>query len=91
MAQNVRRTFFHVNITYLFCLPESMAGSVNSWNSMSMTTSIQMAQECLRQDPTLSGDSQDTGQSFEGLEAFAQTIESGQYHFTFYTSLYSVN
>ena len=41
-----------------------------------MTTSIQMAQECLKQDPTLA-ETQDTGQSFEGLEAFAQTIESG--------------
>lgn len=41
-----------------------------------MTTSIQMAQECLKQDPTLA-ETQDKGQSFEGLEAFAQTIESG--------------
>ena len=44
-----------------------------------MTTSIQMAQECLKQDPTLA-ETQDTGQSFEGLEAFAQTIESGTSH-----------
>lgn len=55
----------------------SMLDSTYSWNSMSMTTSIQLAQECLRQEAATSGDEHsDAGQSFEGLEAFAQTIES---------------
>lgn len=53
----------------------SLVESINSWSSMSMTTSIQMAQECLRQDPTLN-EQEDSSQAFEGLEAFAQTIES---------------
>ena len=43
-----------------------------------MTTSIQLAQECLRQD---NNEDQDAGQSFEGLEAFAKTIESGKQAF----------
>lgn len=56
-----------------------MLDSTYSWNSMSMTTSIQLAQECLRQEAATSGDEHsDAGQSFEGLEAFAQTIESGK-------------
>ncbi|XP_047132306.1 autophagy-related protein 2 homolog B isoform X1 [Hydra vulgaris] len=48
--------------------------STYSWSSMSMTTSIQLAQECLRQESNANSNV-DTGQ-FEGLEAFAQTIES---------------
>jgi len=67
--------FIIINKFYLVFLG-SLAESINSWSSMSMTTSIQMAQECLRQDPTLANP-QDNSQSFEGLEAFAQTIESG--------------
>lgn len=42
-----------------------------------MTTSIQLAQECLRQEPSPGEEQADAAQSFEGLEAFAQTIESG--------------
>ena len=36
----------------------------------SMTTSMEMAQECLKQE-------KETAQPFEGLEKFAQTIEAG--------------
>ena len=43
---------------------------------MSMTTSMQMAQECLRHEESVA-DNIDDNQSFEGLEAFAKTIESG--------------
>lgn len=58
----------------------SVAGLVDStysWASLSMTTSIQLAQECLRQEPSPGEEQADAAQSFEGLEAFAQTIESG--------------
>ena len=49
--------------------------SSHSWSSMSMTTSIQLAQECLRQEATGQDDSPGHP-PFEGLEAFAETIES---------------
>jgi len=44
----------------------------------SMTTSMQLAEECLRQEPT-EGELKavDTAQPFEGLELFAKTIEAG--------------
>ena len=45
------------------------------WNSM--TTSMELAQECLKQPPSSGEEQADTGQTFEGLESFAQTIESG--------------
>uniref|UniRef100_T1JN27 Autophagy-related protein 2 n=1 Tax=Strigamia maritima TaxID=126957 RepID=T1JN27_STRMM len=47
-------------------------GSMFDWSSMA--TSIQLAQECLKQD--LGSDSETVNQSFEGLEIFAQAIES---------------
>ena len=43
----------------------------------SMTTSMQLAQECLRHEPTEGEQVADTAQPFEGLEVFAQTIEAG--------------
>ena len=45
---------------------------------MSMTTSIQLAQECLKQGPSAGEEQAESSQTFEGLEAFAQTIESGK-------------
>ncbi len=43
----------------------------------SMTTSLQLAQECLKHNSE--GEQQaDSAQPFEGLEMFAQTIEAGQ-------------
>jgi len=44
----------------------------------SMTTSMQLAEECLRQEPT-EGElrATDAAQPFEGLELFAQTIDAG--------------
>ncbi|ELU17929.1 hypothetical protein CAPTEDRAFT_154368 [Capitella teleta] len=41
-----------------------------------MTTSMQLAQECLRQDPTEGEQVAEAAQPFEGLEVFAQTIEA---------------
>ena len=52
---------------------ESMFSSFSS-----MTTSMQLAEECLRQDQEAEGVQQaDDAQPFEGLEMFAQTIEAG--------------
>ena len=47
----------------------------------SMTTSMQLAEECLRQEPT-EGElrATDAAQPFEGLELFAQTIDAGISH-----------
>ena len=42
-----------------------------------MTTSMQMAQECLKHEEAVTENADDSG-SFEGLEAFAKTIESGK-------------
>lgn len=44
------------------------------WNAM--TTSMQLAQECLKEDPSTGEEQADTSPPFEGLESFAQTIES---------------
>lgn len=54
-----------------------MVDSSYTWSSMSMTTSMQMAQECLKHEESVA-DNIDEG-SFEGLEAFAKTIESGNF------------
>ena len=43
----------------------------------SMTTSLQLAQECLKQDQTEGEQHAEAAQPFEGLEMFAQTIEAG--------------
>ena len=45
---------------------------------MNMTTSMQLAEQCLKQDPTVGEEQAESAQMFEGLEAFAQTIESGR-------------
>lgn len=42
-----------------------------SWMSQSMTSSLQLAEECLKDDAS-------SRTLPEGLEAFAQTIESGK-------------
>ncbi|XP_066279882.1 autophagy-related protein 2 homolog B-like isoform X2 [Branchiostoma lanceolatum] len=52
-------------------MPGSMMNSI--WQG-SMTTSMQLAQECLKQEAA-AGDEQEV-QPFEGLELFAQTIET---------------
>ena len=43
----------------------------------SMTTSLQLAQECLKDEELPSAEQTASQQTFEGLESFAQTIESG--------------
>lgn len=43
----------------------------------SMTTSLQLAQECLKQEPSEGEQQADSATPFEGLEMFAQTIEAG--------------
>ncbi|XP_064622147.1 autophagy-related protein 2 homolog B-like isoform X2 [Lineus longissimus] len=45
-------------------------------DSWSMTTSLQLAQECLKQEPSEGEQQAEGAQPFEGLEMFAQTIES---------------
>ena len=47
------------------------------WNAM--TTSMQLAQECLKEDPSTGEEQAEASAPFEGLESFAQTIESGMY------------
>ncbi|KAK2567359.1 Autophagy-related protein 2-like protein B [Acropora cervicornis] len=44
------------------------------WNAM--TTSMQLAQECLKEDPSTGEEQAEASPPFEGLESFAQTIES---------------
>ncbi|XP_077993352.1 autophagy-related protein 2 homolog A-like [Glandiceps talaboti] len=56
------------------CDVQAMAESM--WSSMSMTTSMQLAQECFKQEPSESEQQADNAQRYEGLELFAQTIES---------------
>lgn len=41
-----------------------------------MTTSMQLAQECLKESPSSGEEQAEASQPFEGLESFAQTIES---------------
>ena len=47
-----------------------------------MTTSMQLAQECLKESPSSGEEQAEASQPFEGLESFAQTIESGELFFT---------
>ena len=47
------------------------------WNAM--TTSMQLAQECLKEGPSTGEEQAEASPPFEGLESFAQTIESGMY------------
>lgn len=42
-------------------------------NSIIMTTSMQLAEECLKRNE---GEPEDSNNSFEGLEMFAQTLET---------------
>ena len=44
----------------------------------SMTSSMQLAQECLRQEQSDTEKEAEHAQPFEGLEMFAQTIEAGR-------------
>ena len=48
---------------------------------MNMTTSIQLAQQCLNQGRSAGEEQAESTQMFEGLEAFAQTIESGNSYY----------
>ncbi|XP_071962999.1 autophagy-related protein 2 homolog A-like isoform X2 [Antedon mediterranea] len=55
----------------------AFGNTVNSmWSSMSMTSSMQLAQECWKQDPSEGEQHAENTQPLEGLEMFAQTIES---------------
>ena len=55
-----------------------LGGSVTSESLLfsSMTTSLQLAQECLK-DNEPNKEETTSQQTFDGLESFAQTIESG--------------
>lgn len=46
------------------------------WSSM--TSSMQLAQECMRQDEVNSANEANNGQQLEGIEKFAQLIDSGK-------------
>ena len=56
-----------------------------------MTTSMQLAQECLKQGPSPGEEQAEVSQPFEGLESFAQTIESGDKTMNFFKrNLYTI-
>ena len=52
------------------------SGSLDSMFS-SMTSSMRLAEECLRGVPSDGEKEADNAQAFEGLDKFAQTIEAG--------------
>ena len=52
------------------------------WNAM--TTSMQLAQECLKEGPSTGEEQAEASPQFEGLESFAQTIESGMYIYMYF-------
>jgi len=64
------------NHNILCYLGGSMTDSM-IWNAM--TTSMQLAQECLKEGPSSGEEQAEASPPFEGLESFAQTIESGEY------------
>lgn len=71
----VRLQLYYLQVLsmFLFILATSMFESM--WSSM--TSSMQLAQECMRQDeanPT----NDNAGQQLEGIEKFAQLIDSGE-------------
>ena len=68
---------FSRKTTFIYTLL-SVGGSMTDsmmWNAM--TTSMQLAQECLKEDPSTGEEQAEASPPFEGLESFAQTIESG--------------
>ena len=52
---------------------------LESMLSSSMTTSMQLAEECMRQDKEMLDNTPDS--PIEGLEVFAHTIEQGKHSF----------
>lgn len=59
-------------LTWYIGLAESM------WNSVSMTSSMMLAQEFLKQEPSVGEQRAVESQPFEGPELLAQTIDSGK-------------
>lgn len=57
-----------------FCLHSGGGWDSQGWSS-SMTSSMQLAQECLKDPPEAS---EEPPAQLEGLEMFAQTIETGE-------------
>lgn len=57
-----------------FCLDSGGGWDSQGWSS-SMTSSMQLAQECLKDPPEAS---EEPPAQLEGLEMFAQTIETGE-------------
>ncbi|KAJ8309402.1 hypothetical protein KUTeg_014276 [Tegillarca granosa] len=55
-------------------IPEAMFSSMSSLNSMS--TSLQVAEECMKSEKPESSDSSIDGKKYEGVQKFAQTIDS---------------
>lgn len=55
---------------------DSLAESM--WHSVSMTNSMMLAQDCLKQDPSPGEQKAAETQPFEGPELLAQTIDSGK-------------
>lgn len=48
-------------------------------STSSMTTSLQIARDCFKSDKEGGGNGNDVGPQFEGVQKFAQTIDSGKY------------
>jgi len=75
--QNMALKFMNNNHSTLlhYIVGGSMTDSM-IWNAM--TTSMQLAQECLKEGPSSGEEQAEATPPFEGLESFAQTIESGE-------------
>ena len=54
------------------------------WSSM--TTSLQLAEDCMKKERDISSDS--GNQAFEGIESFAHTIDSSTHYFKKYIFLF---
>lgn len=73
--ETIKKNFFIV-------LGASMIESM--WSSM--TTSLQLAEDCMKKERDISSDS--GNQAFEGIESFAHTIDSSTHYFKKYFFFY---
>lgn len=78
MLQWVSKTIIWILFSMFVCLFVTGNGSISDSMWSSLTSSIMLAQECLKQDPTEGEQEAGSSQPFEGPELLAQTIESGE-------------
>ena len=78
MTSHATQELNQINVLLFWSFDAFVGGSMTDstvWNAM--TTSMQLAQECLKEDPSTGEEEAEASPPFEGLESFAQTIESG--------------